>query len=428
MTSYIAKRLLLMIPTLIGITFLTYVIIRSAPGNPLTQQMDDSKGPRRNNLGGNEAGDYRKLLHLDKNPVTAYFYWAGDFFNPERNVSFTYKTSVFKVILERMPNTLALNIYALIIFYALGLPLGIDSAVNARSVRERVFTVLLFLLYSLPSFWVGLNLIVWLGRGGTVREWLPAGLAGFHNVFILVVIFFIVAHLVGRKLESREPDSGSALAWAKTLLQGTAWVGTALLVAGVVTMVALSVGAGLSAGQFGRMLFLGEIAPQLKGLPIANLQPEDADRLTYLQLLGSSLPYYLMPVFCLFYAGLASESRYMRVGLINVLREDYIRTAKAKGLSKWRVIVKHALPNALTPIIVGMAGVLPGLFGGAVIVETLFSIPGMGRLFVEAVFARDYNLIMAEAFIGAVLVLIGILISDLLLPMLDPRVSFGKVE
>ncbi|HEY3320211.1 MAG TPA: ABC transporter permease [Planctomycetota bacterium] len=431
MTHYVLKRLLLMIPTLIGITFLTYVIIRSAPGTPLTQQIGETSGPERGTLGGNEAGDYRALLHLDKDPVTAYFYWARDFFSPNQNVSSTYKTFVFNVILERLPRTLSLNIFAAIILYVIGLPLGVDSAVHARSVRERVITLLLFLLYSLPSFWVGLNLIVLLGHGGNLRAWLPLGLAAFRHLFFWTAGLFAVAHLLPRMLPLTPNPSpaggrGEPGRWITAILHSGAWVGVALLAAGCVMLGAIAISDGLSLAQVVSMVVSGQIPGSVTGLPIRGLEPENAEQYTYLRLLRHSIPYYLMPVFCLVYAGLASESRYMRVGLMNVLREDYVRTAKAKGLSGAKVVFRHALPNALTPIIVGLAGVLPGLISGAVIVETLFGIPGMGRLFVDAVFARDYNLIMAEAFIGAVLVLLGILISDLLLPALDPRVSFER--
>ena len=430
MTTYIIKRLLLMIPTLFGITFLTYVIIRSAPGDPTSMKMEEGRGPQRNVITAGDQGDYRKLLHLDKDPVTAYFLWAGDFFVPERNVSSKYKEFVFNVILNRLPNTLALNAYSLFIFYLLGIPLGIDSAVNARSVRERVITVILFLLYSLPSFWIGLVLIVFLGQGGALKNWLPEGLTAFRHLAVWTTLLF-TAIFVLQKTVPKTPDPGSkpggaGLGASLGFLRVLAWTGAALFLAAMTALIVLAVGDSLSFREFAAMLFQGDIPTRMRGLPIAGLEPENAQRLTYVQLLRSCAPYYLMPVFCIFYSGLASESRFMRVGMMGVLREDYIRTARAKGLPERKVILRHALPNALTPIIVGLAAVFPALFSGAVIVESLFSIPGMGLLFVEAVQSRDYNLIMAEAFVGAVLVLFGILLSDLMLPLLDPRVTFEK--
>jgi len=420
-----------MIPTLIGITFLTYVIIRSAPGDPLSATMQEGRGPQKGMLTSGDQGNYKKLLHLDKDPVTAYFFWVQDFFS-EKNISSKYKRFVFDVILERLPNTIALNVYSLIIFYALGLSLGIDSAVRAGTIRERVITVLLFLMYSLPSFWVGLILIVYMGSGGMVRDstggWLPGGLASYQTLFVMALALFGAAFLIQktRRQDACGTEKSNPLMWVVNGLRAAGWVSVALLIAGMIVFAALAFNNRFSITEFERMLLFREIPARLSGLPIARLEPDNTAPYTYLELLWASIPYYIMPVICMSYAGLASESRYLRVGLMGVLREDYVRTAKAKGLAGWQVIARHALPNALTPIVVQLAGLLPGLIGGSVIVETIFSVPGMGLLFFEAVQARDYNLIMAEAFIGAVLVLFGILVSDLLLAVLDPRVTFEK--
>ena len=116
-------------------------------------------------------------------------------------------------------------------------------------------------------------------------------------------------------------------------------------------------------------------------------------------------------------------SRYMRTSLLEVIRQDYVRTARAKGLSERVVILKHALRNSLIPIVTVMAGLLPVMIGGSVIIETLFSIPGMGKVGFEAILTRDYNVIMAINFVGAFLVLIGILLSDLTYCFVDPRIS-----
>ena len=428
MSTYIIKRILLMIPTLLGITFLSYVIIRNAPGNPVSAEADDMKGAKQNQF-MSEKGDYQKLLHLDKNPAVAYFYWAADFFNPEKNVSSKHKTSVFKIILERLPNSLVLNLYAVIVLYLLGLPLGIDSAIHAGQTRERVITVLLFLLYSLPSFWVGLNLIVFFGRGGHLLKWLPTVAGSLRwivlaSAALILAERFLCADSRPSLRDSHEPNPGRR--WAGLAAGGIGWSGAILCVFGVLAMLAFKFGNDVSWGAMAGLAFLGEWPQNLSayGLPIAGLEPDNADRLHYLALLKASVPYYLMPVFCLTYSGFAGESRFMRVGLMEILSQDYIRTAKAKGLRDWQVIGRHAIPNALTPIVVSLAGLLPGLIGGSVIIETIFSVPGTGLLFYEAIQSRDYNLIMAETTLSAVLVLFGILISDLLLPTLDPRVTF----
>jgi len=430
MTSYIIKRLLLMVPTLFGITFITYVIIRSAPGDPTAMKGDLERGPKRDTITAGDQGDYRKLLHLDKPAPVAYFYWIRDFFNPKNNVSSKYKVYVFDVIFDRMPNTLTLNLIALIILFGIGLPLGVDSAVNARTVRERVITFLLFLLFSLPSFWVALMLIVSLGRGGWLLEWLPLYL-GWFRLLPLVLIGLFLVHLVTRKhgqlvVGQAAPDSimrGFGY-WVWLTSGVAAWIAVAVMLLWIMVFLALKFGNPLTWTQLADLVILNKLPENLRGLPIAGLRPDNAERLTYLTLAGASVPFYLMPVFCSCYGGFAGESRYMRVGLLEILRQDYIRTAHSKGLPANKVILRHALPNALTPILVQVAGIFPGMIGGSVIIETIFSIPGMGLLFFEAVLARDYNLVMAEVFMGAVLTLIGILVSDLLLPTVDPRITF----
>ena len=133
-----------------------------------------------------------------------------------------------------------------------------------------------------------------------------------------------------------------------------------------------------------------------------------------------------LPVFCLTYAGLASLSRFQKGSLLEVLREDYIRTARGKGLDEKTILFKHALRNSLIPIITILGAILPALIGGSVIIETIFSIPGIGRLGFEAILSRDYPVIMAIATISAFLTLIGILISDLTYVLVDPRITFEK--
>lgn len=430
MTNYVIKRLLLMIPTLFGITFITYVIIRSAPGDPTAMKGDLERGPKRDMLATGNPGDYRRLLHLDKPAPVAYFYWIGDFFNPQLNVSSTYKVYVFDVIFERMPNTLMLNLIALLFLFGVGLPLGVDSAVNARTVRERVLTFLLFLLYSLPGFWVALILIVSLGRGGWLLEWMPPHLFWFRLLPLALSGFFLI-QFATRKHEQRVVGPAAPASrlrgvgyWIWLISGVAAWIATTVLLLWIMVFLALKFGNPLTWTQLADMVILDKLPENLRGLPIAGLRPDNAERLTFLTLAWASVPYYLLPVFCSCYGGFAGESRYMRVGLLEILRQDYIRTAYSKGLSTSQVVLRHALPNALTPILVQIAGIFPGMIGGSVIIETIFSIPGMGVLFFDAVLARDYNLIMAEVFMGAVLTLVGILISDLLLPTVDPRITF----
>jgi len=134
----------------------------------------------------------------------------------------------------------------------------------------------------------------------------------------------------------------------------------------------------------------------------------------------------VLPVFVYTYGSFAYLSRQMRVGMLEVIRQDYIRTARAKGLSEKVVIYKHALRNSLIPIITILAYLLPAMISGSIIIETIFTIPGMGSLAFEAIIARDYPIVMAVFTISAVLTLFGILLSDILYSFVDPRITFGK--
>jgi peptide/nickel transport system permease protein len=133
-----------------------------------------------------------------------------------------------------------------------------------------------------------------------------------------------------------------------------------------------------------------------------------------------------LPVVLLSYDGFAGLSRYMRSSMLDVLSQDYVQVARAKGLEEKIVIVKHVLRNSLIPQVTILASLLPGLIGGSIIIETIFSIPGLGQLGFESVLARDYPTVMALFTVSAVLTLIGILISDLLLAAVDPRIVFGR--
>lgn len=132
----------------------------------------------------------------------------------------------------------------------------------------------------------------------------------------------------------------------------------------------------------------------------------------------------VLPVFVSSFGGLAGLSRYTRSNMLEVIRQDYIRTARAKGLSERAVIYKHALRNALMPVITILGLSVPGLIGGSVIFETIFSIPGMGQLFYGSVMARDYPVIMGILFIGAILTLFGNFLADISYAIVDPRISY----
>ncbi|UCF30434.1 MAG: ABC transporter permease [bacterium] len=329
--DYLVRRLFLIIPTFLGITLITFLVIQLAPGNPAAMKL---------RLGGDQAmlGDKvtqeileqtKKLYGLDKPVWTRYAIWL------RRVVTFDFGTSykdhrpVLDKIWERLPITVELNLISIFLVYLVAIPIGVFSAVKQGSVGDRITTIVLFVLYSLPNFWVAVLLIMFLGGGD------------FLDVFPIY----------------------------------------------------------------------GIISSGMEGAP-------------FVSRLVDHLWHLVLPVFCLTYGGFAALSRYQRAGLLEVIRQDYIRTARAKGLPEKLVIFKHAFRNSIIPIVTLLGYLLPAMFGGSVIIESIFSIPGMGQMGFEAVLSRDYPVVMAIATISALLTLFGLLVSDLLYVWADPRITY----
>lgn len=158
--------------------------------------------------------------------------------------------------------------------------------------------------------------------------------------------------------------------------------------------------------------------------PTGGFQASNTQNMTTLDHAGNIAYHMVLPVFCLTYGALASLSRYARTGLLDVIRADYIRTARAKGLSEPMVIIKHAVRNGMIPILTLLGTLLPAIIGGSVVLEFVFNLPGLGLYMLNSIFLRDYNAIMAISLVSAVLTLVGILLSDLSYALVDPRISF----
>ncbi len=247
-------------------------------------------------------------------------------------VSLVTREPVMRTLLSKLKYSISLSISSILLAYLVAIPIGIFSAVRKDSVADRASTVVLFMLYSLPSFFVATLLLYYFSKGSD------------H--------------------------------------------------------------------------------PMLQWFPTGGWRSEDYMELTALQQVKDLAWHLCLPVLCMTYASLAALSRYMRTGLLDVIQSDYIRTARAKGLSERVVIMKHAVRNGLLPILTLLAGLLPALLGGSVIIEYIFSIPGMGLWMVDSIFQRDYNVIMGVSLISALLVLIGVLLVDLSYALVDPRISF----
>lgn len=329
MRDYIFKRLLLLIPTLFGITLITFFIIQLAPGNPVERKLQLDQGIQAEAITQQIVEETKKLYGLDKPIYVRYWIWVKQIATLDFGRSYKDHRPVINKIAERIPITLTLNIISIILIYLIAIPIGVFSAVAHGRFSERVSTFFFFMLYSIPSFWMAMILIFFLGGGD------------YWDLF-----------------------------------------------------------------------------------PVYGILSPEAENYPFFKKALNFLWHIVLPVFCLTYGGLAYLSRFQKGTLLEVLREDFVRTATAKGLPRHIVILKHALRNALIPIITILAGILPAMIGGSVIIESIFSIPGIGQLGFESVLSRDYPVIMAIATISAVLTLIGILIADLLYVLVDPRISF----
>jgi len=320
MLIYIIKRMLLMVPILLGITVLSFGIMRLAPGGPAEAQMEFSA------KASAEARErLRKLYGADQPFYKQYATWLKKFVTLDFGEAFADGRKVKDKILERLPITLTINLLSLGLVLLIAIPIGIMSATRQYSLIDRFTTVFVFVGFSTPSFWLAL---------------------------LLIYMF------------------------------GVQW--------GV--------------------------------LPISGIQSLDITGLTLWGKLSDLAEHLILPVFVSAFGGLAGFSRYVRNNMLEVLRQDYIRTARAKGLPEKKVIYKHALRNALMPVITILGLSLPGVIGGSVIMETVFGIPGMGQLLYQAVFSRDYNLAMGILVPAAFLTMIGNFLADIAYAFTDPRV------
>jgi len=341
MLAYAVRRILLMIPTFVGVTFIAFLIMHLAPGDPVEMYFHgglaagvSGASPERLAEIQRAKQQERHRLGLDRPLPAQYAIWFKRLVTLDLGESFKDRRQVWDKIRERLPVTITLNVISLLITYLIAIPLGIYSSVRPRSWLDSIMTTAVFMLYSLPSFWVGTLILIYF-CGGDYFLWFPP--AGLHSL----------------DYESTWP------LWRR--LDDYSW-------------------------------------------------------------------HIAMPVLCETYAAFAALSRYMRSSMLENALQDYVRTARAKGLSERVVVLKHILRNSLIPMVTLLADLLPSLVGGSLIVETIFSVPGIGQLGYQAVLARDYPVVLGLFAISSALTLLGILIADLLLAVVDPRISFAAAE
>jgi peptide/nickel transport system permease protein len=329
MLAYLVKRLIEMVPTLVGITIISFFIIHLAPGKPtdIYTAMNPKITPE-----ARERLD--KLYNLDKPITVQYGLWLkkvvkldfGESFSSDRRPVMEKIWDTHQPLLERrLFITFMINLLSMIIIFAVAIPIGITSAVRQNSLYDKITTTTVFIGFATPSFWLAL----------------------------LLMIFF-----------------GVYLHW----------------------------------------------------LPISGLKSMDYDSLSLLGKIWDRTDHLILPLFVSAFTGLAADSRFMRSSMLEVIRQDYITVARAKGLPERLVIYRHAVRNALLPIITLLGLSVPGLIGGSVIFENIFGIPGMGQLFYMSVMTRDYPTVMGILTIGAMLTLVGNLMADIGYMIVDPRI------
>ena len=325
MLAYLLKRFFMLIPLFFGITLITFVVIHLAPGEPV--EMQTALSPK---ASAKSRERLREYYGLDKPLHVQYVSWLGRLSRLDFGRSFSPDgRPVIDKIKERIPVTLSINSIALLLEFGLAIPIGIIAATNRNSLIDKGITLLVFIGFAVPTFWLSL----------------------------------LMMYVFGVKL-------------------------------------------GI--------------------LPISGLHSLGGDKLTGIAWLLDTAKHLILPLGVATFGALAGLSRYTRATMLEVLGQDYITTARGKGLPERVVIYRHALRNALLPIITILGFSLPGLIGGSVIFETIFAIPGMGQLFYQGVMSRDYPLVMGILVIGALLTLIGNLLADLLYAVADPRIRHGS--
>jgi len=341
--KYLLRRLLILIPTLFGITCVVFVIINLAPGGPIDQKLQALRfgGAQSSNSSGfSQSSDtavseevilaLKKQYGFDKPLYFRYFLWIKNLIKLDFGESFTYEEPVINVIKSKLPVSLQFGIISFLLVYLICVPLGVLKAIKNGSTFDILSSFLLFIMYSIPPFMLGILLIVFFA-GGSFFDWFPIG--------------------------------------------------------------------GLYSDQYETLSLMGKIS----------------DRFYH----------FILPLVCYMIGSFTTLTILMKNSLLDEIKKDYIRTARAKGLSDGKIYLKHGLRNALIPIATGIGNFLMVFFAGSMLLETLFQLDGMGLLGYKSVLSRDYNVIMGIVFIQSLFFLIGNILSDLAYVTVDPRIDFS---
>jgi microcin C transport system permease protein len=339
MIRYFLTRVLLMLPTLLGVLTITFVLTQFVPGGPVEQAISEMRERQQESgkgggLDAKQIEAIKKLYGFDKPPLERYWLTVTSFARFEFGKSFQSNKDVWTLIKEKLPVSISLGIWSFLATYLLSIPLGVAKAVREGSRFDAVTSLVVLTGFALPGFVLGVVLIV-LFCGGTFFDWFP--------------------------LRGLTSDNWSSLDWPARIL----------------------------------------------------------DYFWHL----------VLPLICLTIGSFATITMLTKNTFIEEIRKQYVRVARAKGLSERRVLYRHIFRNALLPLVTGLpAALVSAFFGGALLIETLFSLDGLGLLSYESILRRDFPVVLASVYL---LCLIGLgikLLADLLYVLVDPRVQFGRVE
>jgi peptide/nickel transport system permease protein len=317
MGQYVLRRLLIAVPSLLGISLVLYTVLALAPGDPFGEL---STNP---NVPPEVAAALRASFGLDDPIYLRYLHWLVAMAHGDWGFSFVSRMNVDSLILQRLPTTLYVIGSAQLLALSIAIPVGVYAATKPYSIFDQIANTLAFIGFSLPTFFTGLLFILVFS---VKLDWLP----------------FVYTTDV----------KGSGIHWALEQLRQA-----------------------------------------------------------------------IMPVMVLGLFQAASMTRFVRSAMLDVIRLDYVTTARAKGLGQTRVIVKHVMRNAMIPVVTLIALQMPAVFGGAIVTEQIFRIPGIGSLLISSILSNDTPVVMAVTFVFACLVVFFNLIADVLYGWLDPRIS-----
>ncbi|MBM3378294.1 MAG: ABC transporter permease [Betaproteobacteria bacterium] len=318
MTQYLLRRLLIAVPSLLGISLVLFSVLALAPGDPFGELAANPNVPPE------VAAELRRKFGMDDPVLVRYWSWLTAMLQGSWGFSFVSRMDVDLLILQRLPTTLLVIGSSQLLALAIALPVGIYAATRPYSIFDQIASTLAFIGFSLPTFFTGIVLILIFS---ITLDWLP---------------FVYRADIA---------ETGWRFYWE----------------------------------HFRQMI-----------MPVT--------------------------VLGLFQAG--SWTRYVRSAVLDVIRLDYVTTARSKGLPERVVIAKHVVRNALIPVVTLVALQMPAIFGGAIVTEQIFRVPGIGSLLISAMLANDTPVIMAVTFVFSVLVILCNLLADLLYGWLDPRISY----